>query len=224
MNYCPYEVKKKMMSLIAEDGSMVCPSVVKRLCEMIKVCYENDEPITALLVCGVIFEEGHFIMHRKSLACALIVPEKILTKRLDQAGMTITQLPQANANDILKFNRPPQECEVRAYALSTDCKRLRELLSQTGMFFSGKRRSAGDTTFSQDFVKTDQFVPVRIPKKIALNPSIPLSWKSDDVPVVFTDGSVSEYMIVKKKQITEMDQLPKISILDSEIGELMNAV
>lgn len=223
MNYCPYEVKKKMMSLIAEDGSMVCLSVVKRLCEMIKVCHENDEPITALMVCGVIFEDAYFIMHRKSLACALIVPEKILTKRLDQAGMTITQLPQANANDILKFNRPPQECEVRVYAMSTDCKRLRELLSQTGMFFNGKRRSA-DASFSPEFVKRDQFVPVRIPKKIALNPSIPLSWKPDDVPVVFTDGNVSEYMIVKKKQRTEMDQLPKISILDNEISELMNVV
>lgn len=215
-SYCLHDVKKRMMDFIVADGSTSCPSVIARLCEMIKICQENDEPVAALHACGIVFEDMQFYIQRASLACSLMVPEKILVRRLDQAGMVLST-ESVTGSDLNRNGR--HDWEIRSYSLSTDCKRLRELLGQTGSYTGSKRRPLTEPNIITEPVRIGYTGSVRVPKKIMSTGHLVCTRQTTDIPVVFTDGARSEYMIFKKNLPINTERLPRIDVLKSVLAE-----
>jgi hypothetical protein len=134
------EVKRKMLHLIGDDGSSACPSVIWRLYELVKLAGATPEPVINLRECGIIFDSQYFYVQRRLLAESLLLPESVLTRRLDQAmligfkaavdaahGPSISQEAE-------KLIESSAHWEARRYATTSDCEKLMQLIGATHSF------------------------------------------------------------------------------------------
>ena len=186
--YASFEVSKRMLQIISAEGSMQCIDIIGRICEVIRLAKDMDDPIATLQQWGLVFNNTHFYVHRRIVSSLLLVPESVLTRRFDQEGMVVQKDPALR--DALG---PRQDWEARVYSPRSNCKKLLNMIGRSGVFLScttRKKHLGSDDLVSGNYeCRLDCFTRPKLPEKlIVYGPQIEERKSDGGFAVLVADG------------------------------------
>ena len=153
--------------MIANEGSTQCTDVITRMDQLLRLAKDVEEPCVNLRACGLAFDTTLFYIHKKILSCVLLIPESLLCRRLDQAGLVAVK-DAASSQHVAQFLGNFRGWEARSYSTRTDCEKMRAFVVKWGLGVSGKKtKTSLDETFSPNLeFNLDQITRLRLPERV----------------------------------------------------------
>ena len=185
--YVHFDVCKRMLQLMTAERSTQCTDIIGRLCEIIRIAKDLDDPLGSLELSGLIFHNTHFYVHRKLLASKLLIPESLLCKRLDQVGMIVQK--NSALNEFGNILENTQGWEVRVYSPRSDCKKMINMIGRNGLFLAAKKAAAEEFAPSVCDCSIDCLTKVKLPDRLIVH-GTPMDDRRSEgkVSVLVADG------------------------------------
>jgi hypothetical protein len=160
-----YDVQRKMLKLIGQEGSNSCFTIFRRFIEIVKVAGSSASPILNLAACGLVFDQSRLYIQPALLSTAIFLPPSLIDRRLSQAAFPRIPDPVFTP-DFCRIVPDKAKWEARCYPDARECQRLLALVSSIRgfAFHYTTVPPPPEQAFGVPDVRPGVFTPIGLPR------------------------------------------------------------